>query len=407
MRSAVLLVLLASSGPSAKAVEWAPVGGITVLGGVHSFAGERGSLSGNADASFSPAMRLNERWSLLPSARAEYEGTRRVADVLGAATPAQERFEGRLGIRAVWSDPSSRWRFKPSVAYGREMLKETRDEAWGTGLYDQMRWTTGAEVELLTVAPHSLRLAVDWFQASYPNYTTLESQAVFQFSGQPLARELVGDRVLDRTGWQFRLGGDAPLGARAAAEASLLGVWSRFPSQPIVDEAGQLSGRARQDFLTGAALTLRMPHDWNADLRARAGLELGVNANTSDQNGYDATRGRFLPGFYDYVEWRVAPAASVVIGPPRRPVTVQLKLGRRQRHYMRRPPQGETGAYGPGSLTTIEWTFGASLDYPMARRLSLLFSVERASVSSNQRFQRYYRYAYEAATALAGLRWDW
>jgi len=407
VRHSFLSAILVLSASFAGAVEWTPVGGITVLGGMQSFAGERGSLSGNADASFAPAMRLDDRLSLLPSVRAEYEGTRRVNDVLGTATSAQERFESRLAIRAVWSQPSSRWRFKPAVAYAREMLKETKDETWGLGLYDQVRWTAGAEAELMTVAPHSLRLAVDWFQVAYPNYTTLESQAVFQFSGQSLARELVGDRVLDRTGWQFRVGGDASLGSRAVAEGSLLGVWSRFPSQPLVDEGGQLSGRTRQDFLTSAAFALRMPHDWNADLRARAGLELGVNANTSDQNGYDATRGRFLAGFYDYVEWRVAPSASVVIGPPRRPVTAQLKLGRRQRHYTRRPPQGETGAYGSGSLTTIEWTFGASLDYPMARRLSLLFSVERVSASSNQRYQRYYRYAYEAATALAGLRWDW
>ncbi|OGS42257.1 MAG: hypothetical protein A2506_07725 [Elusimicrobia bacterium RIFOXYD12_FULL_66_9] len=393
--------------PAAGAVEWVPVGGLSVLGGVHSYAGESGSLSGNASASFSPAMRLSPRWSVLPSAHAEYEGTRRVDDVLGTMTPAAERLGGRLGIRAVWANPSSRWRLKPTVSYGRELSKETKDESWGKGLYDQIRWAVGGEVELLTREPHSLRMAVDWFESVYPNYTTLESQAALQFAGQPLARELVGDRVLDRRGWQFRLIGDAPLGSRAVGEASLTGVWSRFAAQRLIDEGGQFQDRAREDFLTRASFALRMPHEWNADLRARAGVEVAVTANTSNQNGYDATRGRFLPGFYDFVEWRLEPSVIFVIGPPRRPVSAALKLGRRQRHYTSRPAQNETGAYGSGSLTTTEWSFGTSLDYPMAKRLSLLFSLERTSASSNQGYQRYYRYAYEATTALAGFRWDW
>lgn len=402
-----MLAGLLLCAPAAGAVEWVPVGGLSVLGGMHSFAGDLGSLTGNASASFSPAMRLSPRWSFLPSAHAEYEGTRRVDDVLGTMTPAAERLEGRLGLRLVRSDPSSRWRLKPTISYTRELSKETKDEAWGKGLYDQIRWAIGGEVELLTIEPHSLRLAADWFEAVYPNYTTLESQAALQFAGQSLARELVGDRVLDRRGWQLTLSGDAPLGRRAVGEASLTGVWSRFAAQPLIDEGGQFQDRAREDFLTRASFALRMPHEWNADLRARAGVEVGVTANTSNQNGYDATRGRFLPGFYDFVEWRVEPSAIFVIGPPRRPVTAALKIGRRQRLYTSRPTQSETGAYGSGSLTTTEWTFGTSLDYPMARRLSLLFCLERASTSSNQRYQRYYRYAYEATTALAGFRWDW
>ena len=407
MRLSAAFACLLLCVPAAGAVEWVPVGGLSVLGGIHSFAGERGSLSGNAFGSFSPAMRLGPRWSLLPSAHAAYEGTRRVNDVLGTMTPAVERLEGRLGVRAVWSEPSSRWRLKPAIAYARELVKETRDESWGKGLYDQVRWTIGGEAEMVTVEPHSLRLAVDWFEAVHPNYTSLESQAALLFAGQALARELVGDKVLDRRGWQFRLSGDAPLGARAAGEASLTGVWSRFAAQPLIDEGGQFQGRAREDFLTRAVFALRMPHEWNADLRARAAVEAGVTANTSNQNGYDATRGRFLPGFYDFVEWRVEPSAIFVIGPPRRPVTAALKIGRRQRRYTSRPAQGETGAYGSGSLTTTEWTLGTSLDYPMARRLSLLFTLERTSAESNQRYQRYYRYAYEATTALAGFRWEW
>ncbi|HEX4047226.1 MAG TPA: hypothetical protein VH309_05305, partial [Elusimicrobiota bacterium] len=315
--------------------------------------------------------------------------------------------EARAGVRAVCGDPASRWRFKPSISYDVQLVKESPGEAWGQGLFDQRRLSVGGEVELLTDAPHSLRAGANWFTVDYPNYTSLESQAALEFAGQPLARELVGDRVLDREGYQFSLAGDAALGSRIVGEGKAAVVWSRFPRQHLVDEGGQFTPDTRSDVMTDLSFTARMPHEWNADLRALGALEVGLTANSSNQNGYDATQGQFLPGFYDFIDWRAAPSVSVIIGPVRRPVTATLKLGWDLRSYAHRPPQDETGAYGPGSLSSTEWSGGVSLAYPMTARLSLLFDFERASADSNQRFQAFYRYSYEATTALAGVRWDW
>ena len=391
----------------ASALEWVPIGGITALGGLHTFNGASGGFTGNLDAAFAPALRLSDDWSLLPSARGVYEGTRRLTDVLGTATAAQQSVELRAGTRAVYGDPASRWRFKPDLSYDVQFLKETPDEIWGQGLFDQRRLTVGGEVELLTDEPHSVRAGADWFTVDYPNYTSLESQAALQFAGRPLARELVGDSVLNREGYQFNLAGDAALGSRLIGEAKAGVVWSRFPRQHLVDEGGQLTADTRSDVLTDLSFALRMPHDWNADLRALGGLELGLTANSSNQNGYDASRGQFLPGFYDWLEWRAAPSATLIVGPVRRPVTATLTLGWKRRSYVHRPPQSPTGAYGAGSLASTEWSGGLSLSYPMAARLSLIFDLERASASSNQDFQAFYRYSYQATTALAGVRWDW
>ncbi|HXS99222.1 MAG TPA: hypothetical protein VN915_00940, partial [Elusimicrobiota bacterium] len=347
-RGALMALLLACALPS-LALEWVPIGGITALGGLHTFDGRSGGFTGNVDASLAPAVRLSDEWSVLPSARGVYEGTRRLTDVLGTATVSQQSLEARAGLRGVYGDPASRWRFKPFMSYDAQFLKETPDEAWGQGLFDQRRVTVGGEVELLTDEPHSLRAGANWFKADYPNYTTLESQAAFQFAGQPLARELVGDRALDREGYQFLLAGDAALGQRLAAEGKAGVVWSRFANQRVVDEGGQLTPDVRSDVLTDLSLALRMPHDWNADLRALGGLEVGLTANSSNQNGYDASRGQFLPGFYDWLEWRAEPSASLIIGPVRRPVTATLKLGWKRRSYVHRPAQSATGAYETGT----------------------------------------------------------
>ena len=407
MRRARLAVVLALLSAPARALEWVPIGGITALGGLHAFNGASGNFSGNLDAAFAPALRLRDDWALLPSARGVYEGTRRLTDVLGTATAAQQSAEARLGMRGVYGDPASRWRFKPAFSYDVEFLKETTAESWGQGLFDQRRLTVGGEVELLTDEPHSLRAGADWFTVAYPNYTTLESQAALQFAGQPLARELVGDRALDRQGYQFSLAGDAALGSRLVGEGKAAVVWSQFPQQHIVDEGGQFTPDNRSDVLTDVSFAARMPHDWNADLRVLGALEVGLTANSSNQNGYDASRGQFLPGFYNFVEWRAVPSATLIVGPVRRPVTATLKLGWKRRSYAHRPPQGASGAYGAGALYSTEWSGGLSLSYPMARRLSLIFDLERASASSNQDFQAFYRYSYEATTALAGVRWDW
>ena len=407
-RVAAILLLGAALRPAgARALEWVPIGGVTALGGLHTFNGSSGSFSGNLDGAFAPAVRWSEDWSLLPSVHAVYEGTRRLTDVLGTATAAQQSAEGRLGLRAVYGDPASRWRFKPTMTYDVELVKETPAENWGQGLFDQRRLTVGGEVELLTGESHSVRAGVNWFTVAYPNYTTLESQAALQFQGQSLARELVGDRALDREGYEFSLAGDAALGQRLEAEGKAGVAWSRFAHQPLVDEGGQFETQSRQDVLTDLSFALRMPHAWNADLRALGAFEAGLTANSSNQNGYDASRGQFLPGFYDFVEWRAAPSVTLIVGPVRRPVTATLKLGWKRRSYAHRPPQDSTGAYGSGSLASTEWSGGFSLSYPMTARLALLFDVERASASSNQDFQAFYRYSYEATTALAGVRWDW
>lgn len=404
MRALALCLLLAAP---ARALEWQPIAGVQALGGAHFFRGETGSVSGNADAVFAAAIRKSEKWSLLPSMRSSYEGTRRVTDVLGTATPAQARMEHKAAFRAVWADPASRWRLKPGASYKLSFLKETADESWGGGLFDERLWTVGAEAELLTREPHSIRASLDWFDASYPNYTSLESQAALQFAGQPLARELVGDKVLDRGGLRAGVAFDMPAGERVRLDAGLSTVWSRYGSQRIVDEGGQFEDQARQDFLTSLALVARMPHEWNADLRALGSLSLGLGVMSSNQNGYDATRGRFLPAFYDYRELSISPAVKLLVGPARAPVSVDVSVGWRRRTYGGRPAQDESGAYSGGPLSTKEWTAAGTLTYPIVKRFSLVFTLERASARSNQRFERYYRYAYEATSALAGFRWDW
>ncbi|MDX6769867.1 MAG: hypothetical protein SF051_10065 [Elusimicrobiota bacterium] len=404
MRLALAALLL--SAPAA-AVEWTPLYGVTALAGQHSFRGKTGSFSGLLDAVLAPAARLDDSWALLPSWRSTYEGVRSFDENLGAPVSAQERMSHRLGLRAVYGAPGSRWRLKPSASLKLELLKETRDERWGRGLFDRRVLTVGGEVEYLLLEPASVRVAADFFDARYPNYTSLESQAAAAFAGDGLARELAGDRVLDRRGWQFLAAGTAPLGPRATLDLSAGTVLSRFGRQRVVVETGLLSGGARTDLLTTVAASARMPHSLNLDLRVLGALDLSAAVLRSDQNGYDAARGRFIAQHYDFEELRVAPSAKILIGRPRSPVAVSVGIALKRRRYPHRPPQDAAGAYGGGAVSQTEWTFDGGVDYPVAPRFSLVLRLSRASASSNTRFERFYRYSYEAFNALAGFRWEY
>ncbi len=398
------LLLLATA---ARGAEWTPLYGVTALAGQHSFRGQTGSFSGLLDAVLAPAAQLNDRWAVLPSWRSTYEGVRSLDDVLGAPIAAQERMTHRLGGRAVYGAPGSRWRLKPSASLKYELLKETKDESWGRGLFDRRVLTFGGEVEYLLLEPASVRVAADFFDAAYPNYTSLESQAAAALAGDALARELAGDRVLDRRGWQFLAAGTAPLGPRATLDLSAGTVASGFRRQRVVVETGLLSGASRSDLLTTLSAAVRMPHELNLDLRLLGALDVSASVLRSNQNGYDASRGRFIAQFYDFTEYRFSPSAKVLIGPARRPVAVSLGLGLKRRTYPHRPTQDGTGAYQGGSLTQTEWTFDGGVDYPVAPRFSLVLRLTRATASSNTRFERHYRYAYEAFNALAGVRWEY
>src|SRR3989338_131160 len=196
-------------GFAGRAAEGSPPSGLQMLGGQYFFAGEKGSLSGNVSGMVAPALKFNEQWALLPSLNSSYQGTKQVVDLVGAGTLFQEQRAHRASLKSVYTSPGGNWRLKPSASYKYELLKETKDEDWGNGLFDYKKWDLGFEGEYVYREPFSLRAGFDYYQVAFLNYKTLESQAAQNFSG--LSRELTGDRILDSRNYALSLGVDAPV----------------------------------------------------------------------------------------------------------------------------------------------------------------------------------------------------
>lgn len=403
----VVAIGLCLAKTPARAVEVSPIYGLQVLGGQYFFGGDRGNLTGNVSALAAPALKFNERWALLPSINSSYQGTKQVVDLVGAGSLFQEQMDHRVAAKGVYTPEGSAWRLKPSMNFRYQLLKETKDEDWGNGLFDYYRWGLGFEGEYVFREPFSLRLGLDYYETAFVNYESLESKAAKQF--QSLSRELVGGKVLDNKNVLVSSSIEMPLGERLIGEAGLMANAARFPSQYVVDGSGNTTSPTREDYYAAISAGVKMPVEHNADLRTLGAFSLAYAVQTSNQNGYDAQRVKFTPLYYNYTEVKAAPSFKAFFGrkKTKQPVAASLGAVLWWRQYGHRETQDASGVYQGTRLYTLNWMASASLTYPMAKRFNLLFSIQHGRAHSNQRFESYYKYNYSVTNYLFGFSYDY
>lgn len=400
LKLAALLGLLYAA--PAWSVEVSPIYGLQIMGGQYFFGGERGSLSGNASAVVAPAVKLDDRWAILPSVNSSYQGTKQVVDLVGAGTLFQEQMDHRVSVRAVYTPEESLWRLKPSAYFKYQLLKETKDESWTSGLFDYRKMGLGFEAEYEYHEPFALRMTADYYKVSYPNYNSLESQAA-----AGLSRELAGGRVLDNDNAAFSISLDGPVGRRLIAEGTIYANYARFGEQHVVDPAGSLTAPTRGDITTSVSAGVKMPTELNSDLRLLPALNVGYTYNTSNQNSYDAQRTQWIPFYYNYGEWRLSPSLKALFGPVKSPIVASLGYTYWKRVYPHRLNQDANGSYQTDNIRTNNWMISTSLNYPMAPHFSLLFNLQHGKSSSNQGYQQFYTYNYTATNYLFGFSYDY
>jgi len=401
------LVLAVLLGAPAAAVEVEPLFRVRLLGGQYFFGAEKGTLNGNLAALAAPALIFNDRWTVLPSASGKYQGTKQVVDLVGAGSIFQEQMDYRFGTKALYRPEGSKWRFKGALSHKLEFLKETRDEVWNQGLFDYQTFGAGLEAEWLYQEPFSVRAAYDFGYTFFPNYSSLESEAALDFQGKSLARELVGDRVLDAYIHLFSFTGSAALGKGWTGDASLGFQFHSFPNQPVVQPTGLLSADKRSDFLTSISARVRRPVEIDFDWRLVGSLGVSFTNALSDQNSYDALRTEFFDDYYDYRELSVHPELRSLFGDERQPVAWSIGFLWKRRIYPNRRVQDPSGSYGALGVSQRDWMLDTTLSYPMAPRWSVLLNLQHGRTSSNQGFEQFYSYNYTATNYLFGVSYDY
>jgi len=381
---------------SLEAVELNPVVTAQLLGGQYYYNGADSAFGGVAALSAAPYAKFNDQWSLVPLYTGNYNGTKQVADLIGGGTLFQESQDHTASLKLIRSF-SSGLKLKAIGSYGAQLLRETTDESWGKGLYDNRRMSGGAEAEWSWVKDRFVRLAYDYYAIRFPNYTSLESQG----GASGLGRELNAPDVLDTHNHAVTLGTQLGLPWDGFLEATAGYTWSRFTSEHLVDLTGELTPELRRDQIESYAFKGTWPVLKDPSLRLFASLGYTWSHTYSNQNHYDAQQFFFNPDYYSYVQQALTNNWTLAVG--ENPWTLGLTWSLTRQHYSDRMIQNPTGSYGNdvtfvnGAFTTLEAT------YPIAKGFRVDVQGQFGWNNSNNTDNQVYQYHYNTQTYLFGF----
>jgi len=377
------------------------------LGGQNFYTGENSSLSTDINGLVAPAVKLNDNWSVLPSLMTSYNGTRQVVDLVGGGTFFQSQWDNEAAVKVIYTPTDSNWRIKPYSDFKYEFLQQSTQEQLGQGLYDYYQWDAGVSAEYVYKDPFSIRFGVDYYDVHFPNYTSLESQAATEFQGQSLARELVGNYVLDSRNVLLTVSADAPVLGKFIAQGQAGLLYADYPQQHLVDASGNLGSPLRTDVTTILGGSLQYPWQIEAGVKALASFGVNYLYDSSNQNSFDASQSQYIPLFYNYGQLTLTPGFKLFIGPDANPISWEISGTWWYDRYPHRSIQDASGTYLGRDLYTNNWMLQTTLSYPMAPHFGLVFNVQYGRGTSNDQFQEFYQYAFTTATYMFGVSYDY
>jgi len=381
-----------------EAIEVKPVVNAQLLGGQYYYAGRDNAFGAVASLSAAPYMKFNDAWSLVPLYSGNYNGTQQVQDLIGGGTLFQESQDHTGSLKLIRSFDNG-WKLKAVGAYSAQYLRETTDESWGDGLYDNRRASGGAETEYSWDKDRFVRLAYDYYAIRFPNYTSLESQG----AASGLGRELNAPDVLDTHNHAVTLGTQVGLPANGFLEGTLSYTWSQFTAEHLVDLSGDLTPALRDDQIEKMSLQGTWPVALNPGWKLFSSLSYSWLHNYSNQNHYDPQQPVtfFDPDYYGYVLQTLSNQWTLAVGQD--PWTLSLNWSLTHQHYSNRLTQDSTGAFGTeitsvnGAFTTLEFT------YPIAKGFRLDAQGQFGWSNSNNTDNAVYQYHYNTQAYLLGF----
>ncbi|MBI5241348.1 MAG: hypothetical protein HY926_12820 [Elusimicrobia bacterium] len=394
-RFAASLVLALGAAAPAGAVDWVPVFDASFLMGQVLQGGKASSWQGNAALQFTPAVKFTDELGLIPTYYGTYRGTKSAVDLGSGGQLFQDSQSHALSLKGVWK--RDEWKVKPSLGYRWELLRETSDEGWGKGLFDYRKPSAGLEVERAFGERVRAGAAFDYYEIQFPNYRSLESQAL-----PGLGRELAEGRTLDSRSYSWTLTGHFPLPFEGGA-ARLTGNFTRrgYPEQHVVQASGSLADDTRADDFSSVSAALSYGRALAPRVGGYLSLEFTQLRDASNQNHYDAEQARFLGQYYSYDERSLYPKLTMILGEKK----VELAVGYLQvwRDYLGRAAQDASGTYLNESTRLDQGSFTFDLSLPLAHGFKALAHTTLTDASSNMRYEKTYRYNYQLSSHLLGF----
>ncbi len=395
--AAVLLLLSAAARAETKIT---PVADVSLLGGKYYLDSDAASFQGRFDAFLSPALTLSEGHELIPVYSGNYSGTQDIQELAGGGVLTRQRQTHTVSLKYVYTDEFDK--YKPRISYSKALIKETKDENWGKGLFDYTTLSLGFDAE--QERPHgTFTESYDFYQVKYPNYSTLLSQS----------RTVIDTTTFDE------LSANAGTDTMDNVNHRLGFVYAWFPD-PVNMKAGyDITYRSYGDQALVAKPATGQPYfksDKRADLlqnfsvkasRALKPLYLAAAAHfgwlSSNQNSYDSSRTTFIKDYYSYTEIGLAPSMNFML---KDGTQFGFSLDWRRLYYTGRCRQDESGVYGAAKIDQTVWLSSLTARYPVFKSFYARAAYNYQVSSSNMRYEANYRYNYRASTYLAGLEWE-
>ena len=400
MRKAAFLILSLVLGTQVPggAVEVKPVIDAQLLGGQNYFNGSESSFGGVASLSAAPYLQFNDRWSLVPLYNGSYRGTKQVTDLVGGGTLFQDSQDHTFSLKGIRSFTNG-LKLKAVGGYGIELLRETKDEDYGKGLYDNRRLFGGTEAEWSWDKDRTVRLAYDYYLIRFPNYHSLESGQV----NNGLGRELSQPDVLNNGNHSLTLGSRLGLPAEGYADLTANYTLRQYPDQHQVIGTGNLVADTRHDKVQTVSAQGTWPVTIRQNKRLFTSLGYSWSHLYSDQNHYDATQVVFNPNYYAYVMQTVNNQWTLLLGEPADPWALTLNGSISRQNYSDRLVQDATGVYGTG-ITRVDSAYaGLGFSYPIDKGFHLTANSYFGWDDSNNTNNLVYQYHYNTQTYLMGF----
>lgn len=389
-----ILALCALLPAAVSAASLVQMGDFRLYGGQYFYNTSPSGLSGNISFTYVPAVKFSDKFTLVPTYLGSYRGTEEVTDLIGGGLRFNDQQYHFISVKGVYS-ATKELKLKMGTSYRLEYLRETRDEAWGKGLFDYNKLNFGVEGEYNFSRNTFARLGADQYAIAFPNYSSLESQQTAD-----LGRELAGKNVLDTANTMLSARfGTALNGVRG--ELGYSSTARNYPDQTLVQADGSLASDKRKDAYTSASLGLTYSFRISEGLALVPALDVQSINNDSNQAHYDATKFVYTADYYDYSYTLITPAVNFVFGEKAWALTVSAGMNRQD--YKERLVQDANGNYTADKIFVNEKVYGLGVVYPVARNLKLRLVSNYIDSTSNMKYEKTYSYNYTTMNYLMGF----
>ena len=381
-------------------VDYTPSIDISLYGGKYYLDKKPASFDLKTDIFSSFVVSFNEENQLYPIYSFYYNGTQDIQELAGGDVLTRQRMGHSFTLKYKHSKDFNS--IKPRFSYSINYIKETKDENWGSGLFDYNVFSAGVELEQER-PDATYREYFDFFNVGYPNYSSLISkvETVIDTTTYSELSKNAGKDVLNsrnyRAGFSYII---FPSNISLTNDFSI--TYKDFYDQSVVKNPSVggaiFESKKRKDLLFSLSSLIE-----NTSKKVYLSLGFSLNYLDSNQNSYDASRTKYISDFYDYISFDISPQIKLNF---KKGGYFSYSFNYTRLNYLGRYSQDVNGNYLSSKIKQNFYLSSLNLAYPIVKNLYAKGVYSYQSVDSNMRYEAGYRYNYNSESFLIGVEWS-